>query len=226
MKNIYIVVEGQSEESFVKNILTPYFAPQNIFLTAEVVITGKNSKGKLCKGGGDSYTLYKNHILKLAKQFSNAENYYFSTMIDLYALSNDFPKFNEIGRFDDKYKLVRHLEYGLREDINIDNFIPYIQLHEFESLLLHDIQKIADEFFDVSVDVRKFEKEIARYDNFELVNSSKEMAPSKRINKYTNGQYCGRKVSASKNILDSVDVNLLRSKFRHFNEWLVSLESL
>lgn len=225
MKNIYIVVEGQSEENFVKNILTPYFAHKNIFLTAEAVITGKNSKGKLCKGGGDSYKLYKNHISKLAKQFSNVKDYYFSTMIDLYALSNDFPKFNEISRFSDKYELVKHLEDGLGEDINIDNFIPYIQLHEFESLLLHDIQKIADEFFDISVDVQKFKEEIAQYGNLELVNDSKETAPSKRINKYTGGQYCGRKVSASKNILDNVDVDLLRSNFRHFNDWLTSLEA-
>ncbi len=225
MKNIYIVVEGQSEENFVKNILTPYFAHKNIFLTAEAVITGKNSKGKLCKGGGDSYKLYKNHISKLAKQFSNAKDYYFSTMIDLYTLSNDFPKFDEISRFSDKYELVKHLEDGLGEDINIDNFIPYIQLHEFESLLLHDIQKIADEFFDISVDARKFEEEIAQYNNLELVNDSKETAPSKRINKYTGGQYCGRKVSASKNILDNVDVDLLRSNFRHFNDWLTSLEA-
>ena len=42
MINIYIIVEGQSEEKFIKEILSPYFAHQNIFLHPERVITGKD----------------------------------------------------------------------------------------------------------------------------------------------------------------------------------------
>lgn len=226
MKSVYIVVEGQSEEKFVNNILVPYFAHKNIFLYPECVITGKNSQGKSCKGGGNSYQLYKNHLQRLIKQFAKAENYYFSTMIDLYALSTDFPCFNDSQAYSDKYQLVKFLEESFKKDIGVQNFIPYIQLHEFETLLLHDIQKIADEFFDVSVNVKEFQEEIAKYDNLELVNSSKENAPSKRIDRHTDKQYCGRKVTSSFKILQNIDVDVLRSEYHHFNEWLTKIENI
>lgn len=226
MKTLYIIVEGQSEERFVKEVLAPYFVNKNIFLMAECVITGKSSQGKSCKGGGNSYKLYQNHLVKRIKQFEKVHNYYFSTMIDLYAIPNDFPSFDESKRYTDKYEHIEFLEENFRNDISVPNFIPYIQLHEFESLLLHDIQKIADEFFDTIVNVKKFQEEIEKYDNLELVNSSKESAPSKRIDKYTNGQYCGRKVTSSFNILKDIDIDFLRSKYHHFNEWLTKIENL
>ena len=226
MKHIYIVVEGQSEEKFVQNILVPYFAYKNIFLTAEPVITGRSTKGKYCKGGGNSYKLYKNHIERLIKQFSNAKNYYFTTMIDLYALPTDFPKLDESKVHSDKYKLVQFLESSFNEDISARNFIPYIQLHEFETLMFHNLEKIADEFFDINVNLKEFQKEINQYDNLELINSSPSKAPSKRIDKYTNGQYCTRKVSASANILKDIDVDLLRDKYTHFNQWLQKIEDI
>jgi hypothetical protein len=226
MKSVYIVVEGQSEEKFVKEVLTPYFARKNIFLYPEIVITGRNSKGKLCKGGGDSYQLYKNHLQRLIRQFSHTQNFYFTTMIDLYALSTDFPRFNESQKYSDKYELIAFLEKSFAEDICSNNFIPYIQLHEFETLLLHDIQKIGDEFFDTSINVNKFQEEIAGYSNLELVNNSKENAPSKRIDKYTHGHYCGRKVTSSFNILKNVNIDMLRGKYQHFNGWLGMLERI
>lgn len=226
MKYIYIIVEGQSEERFVKNILTPYFEAKNIFLNAERVITGRDSKGNACKGGGSSYQLYKNHLIKRLKQFSNAQNYYFTTMIDLYAISNDFPNFDESKIYIDKYKKIDFLEESFYKDIGADNFIPYIQLHEFETLMFHDLQKIADEFFEIKVNLKEFQKEINQYDNLELINSSFSKAPSKRIDKYTNGQYCGRKVSASSNILKDVDINILREKYIHFNKWLQLIEEI
>lgn len=226
MKNIYIIVEGQSEEKFVNEVLSPYFSQKSIFLKAEPVITGQSSKGKLCKGGGNNYKLYKNHLEKRIKQFAKANNYYFSTMIDFYAIPNDFPNHDTCQLIQDKYKQIEYLEESFKKDIGVQNFIPYIQLHEFESLLLHDIQKIADEFFDISVNVKKFQEEIGKYDNLELVNSSKESAPSKRIDKYTNGQYCSRKVTSSFNILKDIDVDSLRRMYQHFDKWLTQIENI
>lgn len=226
MRYVYIVVEGPSEERFVNGVLAPYFEQKNIYLIAECVITGQDSQGKLCKGGGNSYTLYKNHLEKRLKQFSAIPNYFFTTMIDFYALPKGFPNSEKASVYSNKYEHIDFLEENFKNDINVLNFIPYIQLHEFESLLLHDIQKIADEFFDTVVNVKKFQEEIEKYDNLELVNSSKESAPSKRIDKYTNGQYCGRKVTSSFNILKDIDIDFLRSKYHHFNEWLTKIENL
>jgi hypothetical protein len=52
------------------------------------------------------------------------------------------------------------------------------------------------------------------------------MAPSKRIDRYTDGQYCDRKVSASFNILRNIQVDILRKQYHHFDEWLEKIEAI
>ena len=59
-------------------------------------------------------------------------------MFDLYALPADFPGYAEARREVDPYGKVRILEDALGNDIADRRFIPYIQLHEFEALILAD----------------------------------------------------------------------------------------
>ena len=216
MINLYIIVEGQSEEKFIREILSPYFVSKNIFLYPERVITGRNRQGKACKGGGDSY---------IQKQ----KNYYFTTMIDLYALPNDFPKLKDAEEYyNNKYRYVSFLEEAFYEDIGYKNFFPYIQLHEYETLLFCDIDSIVDEFFDLEDNklYEKIIKDIQVYDNIELINDSKETAPSKRLDRYTNGEYCGRKTTASINILKNIDIEIIKDRCKHFNAWLEKIQRL
>ena len=229
MIHLYIIVEGQSEEKFVKEVLAPYFANKNIFLYAECVITGQTKLGKACKGGGNSYKLYKNHIRKRIKQYEKQSNYYFSTMIDLYAIPNDFPKIDEAKRYySDKYQYVSFLEDAFCNDVGKRNFLPYIQLHEFETLLFCNIDAIVDEFFDLEdAHLRnRIEEDISSYDNIELINDSHATAPSKRLDSYTNGEYCGRKTTASINILKATSIEIIKERCSHFNDWLNKIENL
>jgi len=229
MINLYIIVEGDSEEKFVKEILSSYFWEKNIFLHPEKVITGRNRFGKSCKGGGNSYKLYKNHIVKQIKQFARQKSYYFSTMIDLYALPSDFPKLTEAKRYyQDKYRYIEFLENAFSEDIGSKKFIPYIQLHEYETLLFSNIEAIADEYFDLEDDklLQTIKDDISPYENIELINDSNETAPSKRLDRYTNGNYCGQKTVTSINILKKIGLSVIRTKCKHFDSWLQKIESL
>ena len=52
MKYINIVVEGNSEEAFVKDVMVPHFAPLNIYLSARRIRTGwDRMNSKPAKGG-------------------------------------------------------------------------------------------------------------------------------------------------------------------------------
>ncbi|MEA3491808.1 MAG: DUF4276 family protein [Campylobacterota bacterium] len=228
MINLYIIVEGPSEEKFIKEILAPYFANKNIFLHAECVITGKNSQGKACKGGGSSYEYYKNHISKRIKQFKNSENYYFSTMIDFYALPKDFPKLEESKNIENRYKQIKFLEEAFESDIQSKRFIPYLQLHEFETLLFVNPSAIVECYFDIDSGklLDKIKKDIESYDNIEMINSSEHNAPSKRLDRYTDGNYCNRKVSSSFSILKDINIESIKESCRHFNDWIESIESI
>ena len=42
MKNVYIYCEGQTEETFINEILAPYFANINIYVTPIVCATSRH----------------------------------------------------------------------------------------------------------------------------------------------------------------------------------------
>lgn len=82
MIRIYIVVEGQTEEGFVNEVLSPVLGQFGIFASARLI--GKPGH----KGGVVRYRRAKNDIELLLKQDRGA---YCTTMFDYYALPNDFP---------------------------------------------------------------------------------------------------------------------------------------
>lgn len=71
-------------------------------------------------------------------------------MFDLYALPSNFPKYDESKKISDPYKRVEKLEHAFQEDLDEKRFIPYIQLHEFEALMLS-----APEIFTYAFPIQK-----------------------------------------------------------------------
>jgi hypothetical protein len=65
------------------------------------------------------------------------------------------------------------------DDINDSRFIPYIQLHEFESLL-YSSNKGFEAYFS-NEEKKETQKIIDEFPNPEDINSSPEKAPSKRL---------------------------------------------
>jgi len=228
MSDWYFIVEGQTEEEFVKEILRPYLETQQIVIQGvEQVITGKSRTGKYCKGGGKNYELYKNHLINRMKQFKNRENLYFTTMIDLYALPKRFPNSDIYKNETDKYKKVEALESAFKNDINQDNFLPYIQLHEFETLLFSDLDKFKEYYIDeenIDQKISALKNDVKEYDNIELINDSENTAPSKRIEKFFN-RYCREKPTAGLYLSLEIGLDKMREKCQHFNEWIEKLLS-
>ena len=128
-----ITAEGPTEERFVKQTISNYLGNYNISTDVRNVLTSKD-KYKQYRGGLISYKKAKKDIQTWLKQ-DKANNAFFTTMFDYYALPNDFPGFEKSKKIYDKYRRVEFLENEFAQDINDDRFIPYIQLHEFEALL-------------------------------------------------------------------------------------------
>ncbi|CAD5914439.1 hypothetical protein PA905_02950 [Planktothrix agardhii CCAP 1459/11A] len=105
----------------------------------------------------------------------------FTTMCDLYALPNDFPGFEEAQKISDPYERVKQLENALFDDINDSRFIPYIQLHEFEALILSDPIKLEERFPNYQSEVQKLVSLCQSFESPELINDGEQTAPSKRI---------------------------------------------
>ncbi len=171
-----IISEGQTEEAFVKRILAPHLGGFSVFADARSVLTSRDKKGhKNCRGGLVSYSKAKADIKTWMKEDRRAECR-FTTMFDLYALPGDFPGYADARRENDPYRKVQVLEDALKEDIDDRRFIPYIQLHEFEALILADAGKLDWEYLDHDAPIRRLVDMVGNQ-NPELIDDTPEGRP-------------------------------------------------
>ncbi len=223
MIRLHIIAEGQTEEEFVKTILAEHLANFNVITDVHCVTT-KRTKTQVYRGGLVSYEHAKKDILLWQKQ-ETGNDVRFTTMLDLYALPNDFPQFDEAKKISDPSQKVNKLETALADDINDYRFIPYIQLHEFEALILSDPSKLIDRFPEYDKSVQELVAICKKYSSPELINDGETTAPSKRIIQFI-PSYQGAKVSVAPLMVQKIGLPTIRSQCPHFNEWLIQLENL
>jgi hypothetical protein len=220
---IHFIVEGQTEETFVNRTLIPHLACYSIWGYARRVMTSKKQYYTY-RGGLNSYSLAKNDISLWMKEDNNNDAF-FTTMFDLYAIPEDFPEFISSRKIVNPDLRVKYLEDALYADINHQRFIPYIQLHEFEALILADPQKLDCEFLDHSKAISTLVEMVNGFDSPEYINDGEETAPSKRIIKEI-PEYEGMKVSAGPIVTEKIGLANIRKKCNHFNQWLLRIEAL
>jgi len=223
MIRLHIIAEGQTEEEFVNTILTDHLGYFNISTDVHCITT-KRTRTSLHRGGLVSYQKAKRDITLWLEQDKHPEAR-FTTMFDLYALPNDFPEFEEAQKRPDPYQKVKHLENALFDDISYSCFIPYIQLHEFEALILSDPIKLEERFPDYQSKVQQLVSLCQTFDSPELINDGQQTAPSKRIIQAI-PRYKGAKESVAPLIAKKIGLETIRQKCPHFNQWIERLENL
>lgn len=223
MIRLHIVAEGQTEETFVNRVLAPYLGERNVFVNAHCVTTRRHH-GKVWRGGMRRYAQVKRDI-DLWRQEDQRPDARFTTLLDLYALPNDFPGRGKAEQHSDPYEKAEVIEQALANDIQDGRFIPYIQLHEFEALVLTDPRKLEHDFIDHEKAIRHLEELVSGYNSPEEIDEGPTTAPSKRII-YEIPEYAGRKATAGPSVVERIGVARLREKCPHFNEWMETLEAL
>jgi len=217
-----VLAEGQAEREFTQNTLGVYFEPFGIVVDSRCVIT---SRKRHKKGGLQNYLQMKNDLIRWISEEKGRQPF-FTTMFDLYALPNDFPKFEESLKIHDPYQRVEFLESALSEDIGYQKFIPYIQLHEFEALLLANPEILLIEYVDAKTQVEKLKKIVAKYENNpEKVNTGNTTAPSKRIISLI-PEYEGNKVSVGSVLAGIEGVEVQKDRCKHFADWINKIQNI
>lgn len=222
---LHIVVEGDSEERFVNGILAKYLIQFDISVTCRKLQTGW--RGNIpAKGGLLKYIKFRNDILNWVKADRSMGNVWYSSMLDLYAfpIDDQSPYTADIRRIDDPYSRITALEAAISVNINHARFIPYVQLHEFETFIMVDPDRLLELFVDRRTGINKLKGEIEG-NQPELINDSPRTAPSKRIIKFI-PEYKGLKSSAGPLIAEDIGLTRLREACPHFNEWVTKLENL
>ena len=215
----YVVVEGHTEQTFIRDILAPYLYPKNIYLKASLI--GKPGH----KGGNVKFDRAQSDIVMFLKQRSDI---YVSTMFDYFRLDTDWPgqritKKNSSALDNSEIlerKTLREIE-KYYPDFNSDRFIPYFSMHEFEALLFSDSGVIAEK---LSVKEKLILDIIEECKEPEEINDEPETAPSKRIEKISGIKY--KKTITGIAIAKDIGIVEMRKKCPVFNLWLKKLEKL
>ncbi len=229
MIRLHVIVEGQTEEGFVNRVLAPELAEIGIFVNAHGVTTGRRH-GRVYRGGLVRYEQLAADVTRWMKQ-DQAEESWFTTMIDLYALPSDFPgQATAPGHFSPRER-VEWLEAALANDITrrLDplrvsrRFIPYIQLHEFEALLFSDPPSFLEAFPGRDDLVGQLIAIRRQYHSPEEIDDGPATAPSKRILAIAPDY---QKPVAGLLIAERIGLGAIRNQCAHFAGWFDVIRAL
>lgn len=226
---LHILVEGQTEEGFVNDILAPELGTQNIFVDAHRITTGRRH-GRLFRGGLTNYQQLGRDLELWMKQDQN-KNSWFTTMIDFYGLPSNFPgraglPQNLVARDQVAYyeaELVKDIVFRLQDLPVSSRLVPYIQLHEFEALLFSEPAGFLEAFPDDQRAVNRLQQVRDQFPSPEEINDGVNTAPSKRIlsilpdfQKPVAGLLTARRIGLA----------TFRRECRHFDDWITRLLAL
>ena len=222
MVRVYIICEGQTEETFVRELLMPHFSPRKIFLNA--ILIGNT-------GGNVTFDRLRQDTENL---LLGDRNSYCTTFFDFYGLPTDFPgKPESAAKVDLSAKvstihteLVNKLKGEIR-NFPAQRFIPYVQMYEFEALLFSDPASFAAgierrELQDKLADIR------ALFETPEHINDDQCTAPSKRVKKLFSLNDNDRYEKPIMGTLAALEIGLakMREECSLFDTWLAALEDL
>lgn len=218
MNRVLVSVEGQTEETFVREVLTKHLGAFNVAVQAVIVSTKRAKQGNKFKGGLSSYGQVRNEVRLLLNDTNVVA---VTTMYDLYGLPTDFPGYATRPAGNGHIK-ASYLEQAFQQDIGLMRFFPHLQVHEYEAFLFIDPDRTARLFTerDLTNEIRAIRQ---AFPTPEDINDDPMTAPSKRIlalyPKYEKPLY------GTLAVLE-VGLDALRKECPHFRIWLEWLEGL
>jgi hypothetical protein len=147
----------------------------------------------------------------------------FSMMIDLYSLPHDFPDYASGMARPTGRERANALQQSLARVIADDRFIPYLQCHEFEALVLVDPPRIGSLYEVPNARMQALCQECAAFPTPEDINLGEHSHPKYRIEQAV--QSYDENV-AGPLLAEAIGLGTLRAQCPHFGDWLTRLEGL
>ena len=224
MCEIVAIVEGETEQAFVRDQLAAHLGYRGTAIWA--VLPGKNRR----RGGVKRWESARSDILRTLK-----ERRYCTTMFDYYAMPRDWPGREGAVRLP-WHRRASRVEEEILADIaaevgdsfNPAQFIPYVQLHEFEALLFANTVELAARATAISSRPeaelrRQFDQILEAAEHPEAIDDGRDTCPSRRIAGIVAGF---RKRIHSPQITERIGMGVLTDRCTHFGEWVRRLEAI
>lgn len=218
-KDIYLVVEGPTEQIFVDRVLTPYCANFGVYMHATLI----PKKGQ---NGGD--VRFERAKVRLGNFLKQRNDTLVGTFFDYYGLKS-WPKLDYVRSTPNlsPCEIAKRLNAAAREDLIAEfptldvanRFIPFLAVHEFEALLFSDENLLADA---VGVSPEEVVSIVKSCGSPEEINNSPETAPSKRLDRLSEGRF--GKTTTGIALAEKIGVEKMRNACPNFNMWLEMLE--
>jgi hypothetical protein len=225
MKRLLVHVEGQTEETFVNEVLAPHLLGFG-FEDVAVRIIGSARM----RSGIPAWQSARDDLVRQIRQSTSCCH---TTMVDFYRLPTSksrrwpgrveaigVPYPNKAGTVESA--ILAAIEEELEMQLPPTRFIPFVLMHEYEGLLFSDCEKFARgiEHPDLAKDFQGIRDQ---FNTPEEINDSPETAPSKRVERLVTGY--------DKPLLGTlaaieIGLEVIRDECPHFNDWLTRLEKL
>lgn len=219
-KRVLILVEGQTEERFVKDVLGPAFFERGLFFERPVILVTKRVKdGSNFKGGVTNFAKFENDARRLLNSAGGA---LVTTLLDYYRLPGDFPGMATRPQQGTALQRVTHVEVEIAKHFGTPvNFLPFLALHEFEAWLFSSPTELPRALTDARKQ-KDFEAIRASVATPEDINERPEHAPSKRI---ANLFPAYKKTLHGPTVAQRIGLEQIRKECPHFNDWMNKLDA-
>ncbi len=218
MNRVRVLVEAQTEQAFVRDVLKPHFDHRQIYLPAVMLRR---------QGGIPPYARAKDVIARSLKEDAALMC---TTMVDFYGMPADWPGRDQANRCQICAGKADMVERGISEDIvghlgdslNHSRLMPYVQMHEFGALLFSSPARLAASLGDEGL-YSAFLTVRNGFSNPEEINDNYETCPSRRIEEVFQGF---RKTIDGITAACQIGLEKMRQECPHFNEWITKLENI
>jgi hypothetical protein len=219
MKSALILVEGQTEERFVKQVLGPHLTQFELYLTPTLLTTKVVKNGPNFKGGVTSFEKFESDLRRLLGGAGSRT--LVTMMLDYYRLPGDFPGMSTRPPPVDLFTRVQHVESALASHFNDGRFLPFLSLHEFEAWIFSCPNTLPSVMTQPQVQP-KFAAVCDNVRTPEQINERPGHNPAARIELLFPAY---RKVLHGPTATERIGLQRIRERCPHFGAWLGDLEA-
>jgi Domain of unknown function (DUF4276) len=224
VKRLYLTVEGQTEAAFAVEVLQPHLTAFEVYMWRPRFTGPHGRRGGRIPQGGMLNTFA--HVIADIRRWLREDSSLdarFSMMVDLYSLPVDFPGYVDAQAIPDPIARAARLEQELSKLLDDGRFIPYLQVHEFEALILSRPRAIGAIYDTPATAISNLEAECAAFESPEHIDQGQHTHPKARIKSCFPGY---EQTVAGPLLAGDIGLAHLRIACRHFGEWLSRLENL
>ena len=230
MTRVLVHVEGQTEETFVNQVLAPHLYDRG-YTKVSARLLG-NARQRDHRGGIRPWPVVRGDIVRHLREDRDGLA---TTMIDYYALpqtgAGPWPGRAEASALPSgaaatqraatvEAALAADLGHAMGNDFDPARFLPFVVMHEFEGLLFSDCEAFGRGIGRPDLGPR-FEAIRTRFATPEDINDSPITAPSKRVEGLVPGY---QKPLLGALAALAIGIDAIRRACPHFEQWLERLD--